>query len=31
LRKTFLTCSWRFLRFNKSEHLEFKFEKNIGI
>ena len=26
----FLTCSWRFLRSNKLEQLEFKFEKNIG-
>ena len=27
----FLTCSWRFLRFNKLEQLEFKLEKNIWI
>ena len=30
-QNTFLTCSWRFLRSNKLEHLEFKLEKNIGI
>ena len=27
----FLTCSWRFLRSNKLEQLEFKLEKIIGI
>ena len=27
----FLTCSWRFLRSNISEQLEFKLEKIIGI
>ena len=27
-QNAFLTCSWRFLRSNK---LEFKLEKNIGI
>ena len=27
----FLTCSWRFLRSNKLEQLEFKSEKIIGI
>ena len=27
----FLTCSWRFLRSNKLEQLEFKLEKNIWI
>ena len=26
----FLTCSWRFLRSNKLEQLEFKLEKIIG-
>ena len=26
-----LTCSWRFLRSNKLEQLEFKLEKIIGI
>ena len=30
-QNAFLTCSWRFLRFNKLEQLEFKLEKNIGI
>ena len=27
LQNAFLTCSWRFLRYNKSEQLEFKLEK----
>ena len=27
----FLTCSWRFLRSNELEQLEFKLEKVIGI
>ena len=27
----FITCSWRFLRSNKLEQLEFKLEKIIGI
>ena len=27
----FLTCSWRFLRANTLEQLEFKLEKIIGI
>ena len=27
----FLTCSWRFLRSNKSEQLQFKLENSIGI
>ena len=27
----FLTCSWRILRSNKLEQLEFKLEKIIGI
>ena len=27
----FLTCSWRFLRSNELEQLEFKSEKNVGI
>ena len=31
LQNAFLTCSWRFLRSNKLEQLEFKSEKNIGI
>ena len=26
-----LTCSWRFLRYNKLEQLEFKLEKIFGI
>ena len=30
-QNAFLTCSWRFLRSNKLEQLEFKLEKNIGI
>ena len=30
-QNVFLTCSWRFLRFNKLEQLEFKLEKIIGI
>ena len=29
--KGFLTCSWRFLRSNALEQLEFKSEKIIGI
>ena len=31
LQNAFLTCSWRFLRDNKLEQLEFKLEKIIGI
>ena len=31
VKECFLTCSWRFLRSNKLEQLEFKLEKNIGI
>ena len=31
LQNAFLTCSWRFLRNNKLEQLEFKLEKIIGI
>ena len=30
-RMLFLICSWRFLRSNKLEQLEFKLEKIIGI
>ena len=30
-QNAFLTCSWRFLRSNKLEQLEFKSEKNIEI
>ena len=30
-QNAFLTCSWRFLRYNKLERLEFKLEKIIGI
>ena len=30
-QNAFLTCSWRFHRSNKSEQLEFKLEKIIGI
>ena len=30
-QNSFLTCSWRFLRSNKSEQLEFKLEKIIWI
>ena len=30
-QNAFLTCSWRFLRCNKLEQLEFKLEKIIGI
>ena len=30
-QNAFLTCSWRFLRSNELEELEFKLEKNIGI
>jgi hypothetical protein len=25
------TCSWRFLRYNKLEELEFKLEKILGF
>ena len=28
---TLLTCSWRFLRYNRLEQLEFKLKKNIWI
>ena len=27
----FLTCPWRFLKYNTLEQLEFKLEKTIGI
>ena len=27
----FLTCSWRFLKFDKLEQLEFEFEKILGF
>ena len=30
-QNAFLTCSWRFLRSNELEQLEFKLEKIIGI
>ena len=30
-QNAFLTCSWRFLRYNKLEKLESKLEKDIGI
>ena len=30
-QKAFLTCSWRFLRSNLLEQLEFELEKIIGI
>ena len=30
-QNAFLTCSWRFVRSNKLEQLEFKLEKIIGI
>ena len=30
-QSAFLTCSWRFLTYNKSEQLEFKMENIIGI
>ena len=30
-QNNFLTCSWRFLRYNELEQLEFKLEKIIGI
>ena len=30
-QNAFLICSWRFLRSNKLEQLEFKLEKIIGI
>ena len=30
-QNAFLTCSWRFLRSNTLEQLEFKLEKVIGI
>ena len=30
-KNTFLTCSWRFLRCNKSEQLQFKLEEIIEI
>ena len=31
LQNAFLTCSWRFLRNNKLEQLEFKLEKLLGF
>ena len=30
-QNAFLTCSWRFLRSNKLEQLEFKLEKLLGF
>ena len=30
-QNAFLTCSWRFLRSNKLEQLEFKLEKILGF
>ena len=30
-QNAFLTCSWRFLRSNELEQLEFKLEKNMRI
>ena len=30
-QNAFLTCSWRFLRSNKLEQLEFRLAKIIGI
>ena len=30
-KNAFLTCSWRFLRYNKLEQSELKLEKIIGI
>ena len=30
-QNAFLTCSWRFLRSQKIERLQFKLEKIIGI
>ena len=30
-QNVFLTCSWRSLRSNKLEQLEFKLEKIIGV
>ena len=30
-QKVFLTCSWKFLRYDKLEKLEFKLKKIIGI
>ena len=29
--ESFLTCSWRFVRYDELEQLEFKLEKNIRI
>ena len=31
ITECFFTCCWKFLSSNKSEHLEFKLEKIIGI
>jgi hypothetical protein len=30
-QNAFLTCSWKFLRYNELEQLEFKLERIIGI
>ena len=30
-QNTFLTCSWRFLRYNELEQLELELEKIVGI
>ena len=30
-QNAFLTCSWRFLRYNELEQLEFKLEKILGF
>ena len=31
ITERFFTCSWRFLRSNKLERLEFKLEKLLGF
>ena len=31
LQNAFLTCSWRFVRYDELEQLEFKLEKNLGF
>ena len=31
LQKAFLTCSWRFFRYDELEQLYFKLEKCIGL
>ena len=30
-QNVFLSCFWIFIRYNRLEQLEFKWEKNIGI